>query len=63
MASSTDPIALSDTNHDDNASSIDAMEYEVSSLPPTDHGKPAYFVLAGCTLIQAPVWGTQDAGR
>lgn len=32
-------------------------ETEISSLPPTDHGKAAYMVLAGCTLIQAPVWG------
>lgn len=33
-------------------------EIEMRSLPPTDHGKQAYLVLAGCTLIQAPVWGT-----
>lgn len=26
-------------------------------LPPTDHGSHAYLVLAGCTVIQAPVWG------
>jgi hypothetical protein len=32
-------------------------EIEVRSLPPTDHGRQAYVVLAGCTLIQAPVWG------
>jgi hypothetical protein len=32
-------------------------EVEVRSLPPIDHGKQAYLVLAGCTLIQAPVWG------
>ena len=63
MASSTQPIALSDTYQDDIASSVEAMEYEVSSLPPTDHGKPAYLVLVSCTLIQAPVWGTQDIGR
>lgn len=30
---------------------------EIPSLPPTDHGKAAYLVLGGCTLIQAPVWG------
>jgi hypothetical protein len=30
---------------------------DVLSLPPTDHGKHAYLVLAGCTVIQAPVWG------
>lgn len=34
-------------------------EIELRSLPPTDHGKQAYLVLAGCTLIQAPVWGEQ----
>lgn len=33
------------------------MEIEIPQLPPTDHGKQAYLVLAGCTLIQAPVWG------
>ena len=33
-------------------------EIEMRSLPPSDHGKHAYLVLAGCTLIQAPVWGT-----
>jgi hypothetical protein len=32
-------------------------EIEMRSLPPTDYGKQAYLVLAGCTLIQAPVWG------
>ena len=32
-------------------------EIEMRSLPPTDHGRQAYVVLAGCTLIQAPVWG------
>lgn len=36
---------------------MESMEIEVPSLPPTDHGKQAYLVLAGCTLIQAPVWG------
>jgi hypothetical protein len=36
---------------------IETMEIAVPSLPPTDHGKQAYLVLAGCTLIQAPVWG------
>jgi hypothetical protein len=34
-------------------------ETEMRSLPPTDHGRDAYLVLAGCTIIQAPVWGTQ----
>lgn len=36
-----------------------SAEIEMRSLPPTDHGKQAYLVLAGCTLIQAPVWGAQ----
>jgi hypothetical protein len=34
-------------------------EVGVHQLPPTDHGKQAYLVLAGCTFIQAPVWGEQ----
>ncbi|TVY65668.1 Fujikurins efflux protein, partial [Lachnellula suecica] len=33
------------------------QEIEMRSLPPTDHGREAYLVLAGCTIIQAPVWG------
>ena len=33
---------------------------EQNSLPPADRGKAAWLVLAGCSLIQAPVWGTQD---
>ncbi|KAL3422235.1 hypothetical protein PVAG01_06391 [Phlyctema vagabunda] len=36
-------------------------EVEQPSLAPTDHGKSAYLVLAGCTLIQAPVWGYSSA--
>ncbi|EPE24735.1 MFS general substrate transporter [Glarea lozoyensis ATCC 20868] len=31
-------------------------EIEVPSLPPTDHGKAAYLVLLGCTVLQAPIW-------
>ncbi|KAI8961923.1 MFS general substrate transporter [Daldinia sp. FL1419] len=27
------------------------------SIPPSDRGKAAYLVLAGCVLIQAPIWG------
>ena len=27
-------------------------------LPPTDKGRDAWLVLIGCSLIQAPVWGT-----
>jgi hypothetical protein len=37
------------------------IETEMRSLPPTDHGRDAYLVLAGCTIIQAPVWGQQVA--
>ncbi|KAH7135727.1 major facilitator superfamily domain-containing protein [Dendryphion nanum] len=33
------------------------LEIEQPSLPPTDTGKAAWLVLAGCSLIQAPVWG------
>lgn len=36
------------------------IEVEMPPLPPTDHGKQAYLVLAGCTLIQAPIWGQYD---
>lgn len=28
-----------------------------SSLPPTDGGKGAWLALAGCCVVQAPVWG------
>lgn len=34
-------------------------EIEQVSLPPMDRGKEAWLVLAGCSLIQIPVWGTQ----
>jgi hypothetical protein len=40
-----------------NAVSSPPTEIEHFSLPPTDHGKEAYLVLLGCTLIQAPIWG------
>lgn len=33
------------------------QEIEQPSLPPTDRGKEAWLVLAGCSLIQIPVWG------
>ena len=32
-------------------------EIEQASLPPADHGKAAWLVLAGCSIIQLPVWG------
>lgn len=37
--------------------SFESHEVDLPSLPPADHGKQAYMVLAGCTLIQGPVWG------
>ena len=40
-----------------NSFDIPVTETQISPLPPTDHGRAAYLVLAGCTLIQAPVWG------
>lgn len=36
-------------------------EIEQVSLPPTDRGKEAWLVLAGCSLIQVPVWGMSAA--
>lgn len=36
------------------------MEIEQPPLPPTDTGKAAWLVLAGCSLIQAPVWGISN---
>lgn len=52
--------SLSEPRNDDfgldQASQNLDTEIEMRSLPPTDHGKQAYLVLAGCTLIQAPVW-------
>lgn len=32
-------------------------EIEAPQLPPTDRGRPAFLVLVGCVLVQAPVWG------
>ena len=32
-------------------------EIEQPPLPPTDTGREAWLVLAGCTVIQLPVWG------
>ncbi|KAF9700378.1 hypothetical protein EKO04_001509 [Ascochyta lentis] len=32
-------------------------EIEQVPLPPTDRGKEAWLVLAGCSLVQIPVWG------
>ena len=36
-------------------------EIEQVALPPMDRGKEAWLVLAGCTLIQIPVWGTKPS--
>ncbi|KAJ4395448.1 hypothetical protein N0V91_010847 [Didymella pomorum] len=36
-------------------------EIEQASLPPTDRGKEAWLVLAGCTMIQIPVWGAKPS--
>ena len=33
------------------------VEIEQVSLPPTDRGRDAWLVPAGCSLIQIPVWG------
>jgi hypothetical protein len=44
------------SNHEEST-----LETEMRSLPPTDHGRDAYLVLVGCTIIQAPVWGQQVA--
>lgn len=57
MASISMTRATSPDNHENFEGSVETMELEAPSLPPTDHGKDAYLVLAGCTLIQAPVWG------
>ena len=46
-----------DVRHVTNDSS--SGEVEQASLPPTDRGQAAWLVLAGCSIIQAPVWGTQ----
>ncbi|KAI9758602.1 MAG: hypothetical protein M4579_002978 [Chaenotheca gracillima] len=44
------------THHTDETS-VSTSEVEQPSLPPVDGGKAAWLVLAGCCLIQAPVWG------
>jgi hypothetical protein len=32
------------------------FEVEVASFPPPDTGRQAWLILAGCSVIQAPVW-------
>lgn len=54
-----------DSNGTDPASHITeeqetVEEIEQVSLPPTDRGKEAWLVLAGCSLIQIPVWGMRS---
>lgn len=46
-----------DTN--DAIVNIESEGTEHDALPPTDRGRAAWLVLAGCSVIQAPVWGTQ----
>ena len=46
-----------------NSSSGSLEGNERSALLPTDHGKAAWLVLAGCSVIQAPVWGAQWDGE
>jgi len=48
----TQPSAL----RDDETSSAEERVLH-SSLPPTDGGKDAWLVLAGCTILEALVWG------
>jgi hypothetical protein len=57
MASLPITRAASINDHDNIEQSVESMEIEIQSLPPTDYGRDAYLVLAGYTLIQAPVWG------
>jgi hypothetical protein len=57
MASTSMTRTSSPENENHTEAYVEAMELEIPTLPPTDHGKDAYLVLAGCTLIQAPVWG------
>ena len=33
-------------------------EVELPPLPLPDRGRQAYLVLLGCTVIQAPIWGS-----
>lgn len=62
---SSQPDAMSTNSGPNNSEAVSGsmveleLQTEETALPPTDHGKQAYLVLAGCTLIQAPVWGEQ----
>ena len=44
----------------DEPSDNDMGTYESPDTPPPDHGRAPWLVCAGCSLIQAPVWGTQE---
>lgn len=56
------PIELdsSVSRRDSQTTNISNIEIEQPPLPPTDTGKAAWLVLAGCSLIQAPVWGNSS---
>ena len=60
-----EPLHLADTAYDldDQPSSDLESEVELPSLPPADTGRAAWLVLAGCSIIQAPVWGMQRQKR
>jgi hypothetical protein len=53
--SAVDEAEINSTHEEQN------LETEMRALPPADHGRDAYLVLAGCTIIQAPVWGQHVA--
>ena len=57
--SNTRPASTTTTTSRETSSSQGSatVEIEQPSLPPTDTGKDAWLVLAGCSLIQIPVWG------
>lgn len=61
MASSSITRNMSPDDHDQTDRFVEIMVAEIISLPPTDHGRDAFLVLAGCTLIQAPVWGKHNS--
>ncbi|OCK80382.1 hypothetical protein K432DRAFT_382278 [Lepidopterella palustris CBS 459.81] len=71
MASSTHDLELhslppfpAEAGNGDTLSTVERSlhslrDIEQPPLPPADGGKAAWLVLAGCSLIQAPVWGTR----
>jgi hypothetical protein len=61
MATSSILRNMSPDDHEQIDRFAEVMEAEIPSLAPTDHGKDAFLVLAGCTLIQAPVWGKPNS--